>query len=500
MKDKNLILVFFLLLTGLVLRIYNLDKESIWVDEGISVFRANLDPTSLIINLIQNVHPPFYFLNLHYWVGIFRDSELSIRCLSVIFSFFAMGMIYRVGTEIFNKNIGLFSLLLLSISPLHIFYAQEARSYSLMTLLSLLSMYYFLKLLDRQSLKNSTGYVISSGLLIYTHNYGLFIILAQNIYMLTMPLFSKELKFYFKKWMFLQCLLFVLYLPWIRILSKQILKVQEGFWISPPTQNSLIKTFTDYSAHSPLLLLLFVLLAYFSFINIRHDKSKNIFRPRDDFNNWIDMQNLSKIYLLSLWIFVPVLAPFIISKFSTPIYHTRYTISASIPFYILAAKGIYNIGNRYVRHAVIILIVFLSLGGIKDYYSGINKPQWANAARLIERSVYPRDLLMFSPGDAIDTIFNYYSKRNDLLKIPFPPDTKWQNITEENIGELGKAIQEHRRVWFILSFNPERKKLILDKFKSLHYNLAGYWDYSGSGWKGLTPKNLDIYLFEKERP
>ena len=327
----------------------------------------------------------------------------------------------------------------------------------------------------------------------YTHNYGLFIILAQNIFVLTMPLLTKELKLDFKKWLLLQCLLLVIYLPWLGILNKQILLVQEGFWISTPTLNSLIKTLTDYSAHSPLLLLLFVLLSYFSLLHVRKDESKNIFIPRNNLKHWIDMQNLGKLYLLSLWVFVPIIVPFLISKFSTSIYHTRYTISASLPFYILIAKGAYNIGNRYIRPAIISLIILLSLTGINAYYSEFKKPHWAEAVRYIDKTSKPSDLLLFYPGDSIDTGFNYYSKRTDLVKKPFPHETNGNYIEQ-----LKKTLQGHKRIWFIMSYDTLRKKHILDIIKSLQYNLVYFKDYSSSGWQMLLNKTLEIYLFEKK--
>jgi hypothetical protein len=54
------------------------------------------------------------------------------------------------------------------------------------------------------------------------------------------------------------------------------------------------------------------------------------------------------------------LMPFIISRFSTPIYIDKYTIAASVAFYVLVAKGICDIKYRYTQIAVIGVIVALS--------------------------------------------------------------------------------------------------------------------------------------------
>jgi mannosyltransferase len=179
-KIKNNYILITILFLGLILRIYNLGTESFWCDEGFSSMISRSSLFQIAQQTSQDSHPPLYYFILHYWINLFGVTEFSIRFLSVIFGFFAILMIYMVGTLIFNKNVGIISSLILALSAFHIYYSQEARMYSLMTLLTLLSIYFFIKLINGGSFKFIIGYILSSILLMYTHYFGLVMRLSDN--------------------------------------------------------------------------------------------------------------------------------------------------------------------------------------------------------------------------------------------------------------------------------------------------------------------------------
>jgi len=261
------ILIIVILFLGFLLRIYDLSAESLWMDEcdSIRIIRTGL--SGIFTYSTNSVNPPLYFIILHFWVRLCGESEFTLRFPSVIFGVLSIIMIYKVGSKIFNKKTGLLSALLLTLSLFHIQYSQEARDYSLMVLLALVSMYFFIALLRGVKTARLAGYIISSILLMYTHFYGLFIILVQNIYFVSTFMVMKEkYKLNFKTWSFLQGLLAVLFLPWIYVLMKQVLAIQEGYWIPIPTIHSIVETFLTYSADSKTLLIYFLLLLFFSMI------------------------------------------------------------------------------------------------------------------------------------------------------------------------------------------------------------------------------------------
>lgn len=188
---KTVTVIFLIVILGFMLRVYQIGRESLWLDKGAAVRTAQLSPEEIINKISGNYHPPLYFI-LHGWIAITSDSEFSVRLLSALLGTFSIFMIYMVGRLLFDQTTGILAALLLSLSRFNIFYSQETRMYSLLALLTLLSMYYFLRLIQENSLQNKVGYILFSTLLIYTHNVGLFIIIAQNLYCLIFLLPSKN--------------------------------------------------------------------------------------------------------------------------------------------------------------------------------------------------------------------------------------------------------------------------------------------------------------------
>jgi len=120
---------------------------------------------------------------------------------------------------------------------------------------------------------------------------------------------------------------------------------------------------------------------------------------------------------------------------------------------------------------------------ICKYYTKINKEQWRDVAYYINTDANDGDLILFNAGYT-QLPFNYYSKRTDLIKKPFPKIGK--QVNEENIKELEPTVEGHRRVWVILSHSRDEKELISKKLIEAY----SFWfqkEYTG----------IKLYFFEK---
>ncbi|HOY60921.1 MAG TPA: glycosyltransferase family 39 protein [Candidatus Woesebacteria bacterium] len=117
-----------ILLIPLGLRLLSLN-QSLWLDEAISANVVKNYSYSDIITKFSpsDFHPPLYYLTLKAWTSIFGYSEISLRFPSVIFSLITIYLVF--------KFFGFWPSLLLAFNPLYLYYSQEARMYSLVTLL-----------------------------------------------------------------------------------------------------------------------------------------------------------------------------------------------------------------------------------------------------------------------------------------------------------------------------------------------------------------------------
>lgn len=163
-----------------VLRIYNIEQKNLWFDEIYSWHISEGSIEQIVAETSGDIHPPFYYLVLKLWISFFSDSIFSMRMLSVLFGLLSMIFIYGLSNKIFkNTSVTITVLLLYAISPVNIYYSQEARMLSLNLFLCAGSVYYFFELLSETSFANRMLYFTFTLLAIYTHYFSLLIFFTE---------------------------------------------------------------------------------------------------------------------------------------------------------------------------------------------------------------------------------------------------------------------------------------------------------------------------------
>ena len=101
-------------------------------------------------------------------------------------------MIYVLGRQLFNEEVGLVAALILALSSFNIQYSQEARMSQPYGLAGSPLHVLLHTFLTEEHRCHSAGYVVSTTLLLYTHIYATFVVIAQNVYLLTLLFLSRE--------------------------------------------------------------------------------------------------------------------------------------------------------------------------------------------------------------------------------------------------------------------------------------------------------------------
>ena len=263
LRNNYLILIIFL--AGLALRLYSLGSESIWYDEAYSVDISSKD----IIDIVRTVmgdnyeaNPPLYYILLHLWTGLTGNSEFSLRLLSAAMGSLCIVAVYALGKKMFNKNTGLVAALILSVSVYHIQMSQEARGYTLNVLLTIVSFYSLYTAVSKKNTKYTALYIVSTILLLYTHYYGIFILIAQNVFFLTVYLYNRGKKNTgFVRWVLIQAVILISFIPAIRRLLIYRSDSLGSLWITEPTIERLGEYAVSYAGN-------FYLLVIFSFFTV----------------------------------------------------------------------------------------------------------------------------------------------------------------------------------------------------------------------------------------
>ena len=450
LKDNYLIILIFIV--GVIPRFYDLGGESVWYDEAVSITVSKLGFADIIKWVFDNpaeTNPPFYYMILSFWVPVFGDSEFIARVPSAVLGSLSIFAVYAVGKLLYNKKTGLVAALILATSVFHIRYAQEARGYTLMVCLMLVSYYCLLQLTIKNRTMYAAAYVASTALLVYTHYYGVMIILAQNIFCLTLLIKYKKIgELGIGGWFKLQVITALFLLPCFVFLAVIALKIQKGFWISEPTSEDIWQYFTIYSG-SIYLLILFLAFSLYSVIGLRKVKdskrAKKSLGPASERPGALGISQGWRLYMLLLWMLVPVVVPFLISLVSSPILIFRYTIGASLAFYLLASNGIGNMNNRWPILAAAGLIVLFSYFNISAYYKTVGKHQWREVMSHIESNARSGDVIVVSPIYERITAA-YYNRRKDIKIVPLVK-------TFPSFEGLGDG-----NIWFVFHAHPESRK------------------------------------------
>ncbi|MDX1413221.1 MAG: glycosyltransferase family 39 protein [Candidatus Promineifilaceae bacterium] len=180
-----LILILIMLLAYAV-RTYALEGQSMWSDEGLSLYRARLSLVDLFKGLIiidgietRDTNPPFYFILLHLLRSLAGESIFALRYSGVLAGFLAVPLMYVIGKVGYERRVGIAAAGLMAISPFHVWQSQVLRNYSLLLLFNLFAVYGLLRFILANH-KNGQRrwlvlWLICSLLGIYTHYFGFFI-------------------------------------------------------------------------------------------------------------------------------------------------------------------------------------------------------------------------------------------------------------------------------------------------------------------------------------
>jgi uncharacterized membrane protein len=112
-----------------------------------------------------------------------------VRLFSVVVGTLSVPLLFLVGRRVLGVKPGLVAALTLALAPFHIYYSQEARMYSLVTLLVLASTYLCLSILEgREDTRRFWSlwvlYVVVTSLAMYTQYYAAFVPVAQTLFVL----------------------------------------------------------------------------------------------------------------------------------------------------------------------------------------------------------------------------------------------------------------------------------------------------------------------------
>ena len=436
------ILLFFIVVLGFFLRVYDLDGKSLWVDEiyTLKVARGGL---------FSDIDGPFNSSPLHglfmqFWINIFGDSEFALRFPSVIFGTLSILMIFFFAKTLYGESVGLISSFLFCLSIFNIDFANQARGYTLFVLVTITSFYCLFNILH--SRRNHMVWIwgLFAGLCIWSHPHGIFAIFAQ-ILIVGVHLRKNALQFLLRQY-YLGVLLILYGLLLLPRSDRMFIGTE---WVTNHANlTELVHVFEAFTSISWSYLLLeypLINLGYRYFIHVFWTLlliwSLIVFwRGLKQSTTGISHIFSAHIFIVT-WLFSMILLPFVVSIIK-PVFFYRFIIAATPAFYILLGKGISSINLKVLKIFVLTFILFSSLSSTYIYYSFVEYEDWRSAAEYVDSIVRPKDKVVISRCFWLDN-FNYYSKKTESSQKPCILDF-WQistsNIWGNRYGHPDKVI------------------------------------------------------------
>jgi len=409
-----LVLIFLAVVAGIFLRFLRLGRLSLWMDEGYTAWLVS-HPVGQIVRLVRaDTAPPLYYLMLRGWVVLFGASEAALRSLSATFSVLTLFVALDVARRFLKRPPALASAAwALALCYFAIWYAREARAYSLMALLILASVDCLLCHLRTDDRRWLIPLAIFFTAALYTHNMA--IAYLASLAPLWLMLSRQPLRRRLADMSITALLIAILYLPWaLGTLPSQIGLIHQGFWVHKPRLADLCTliaellgighfwTWDQWIARFPFpggieygpTLLGILLLAASTVL-------------------WISTIDATKrrqaIALLLAALLPPVLVA-VYSRVSTPLFMDKiFLLSASL-LPILIMFPLENPGRaaRVVALATLLLIGAALLG---FEYEAQNE-DWRGAAAIVEHLPAARRLIVFVSDDG-QLPFDYYYRGPD---------------------------------------------------------------------------------------
>ena len=401
-------MIICILALSFLLRVYKLDSKPVWYDEAVSIAHAE-KPLDFYFTSPRVNYKPVYFLLLKSWVSVFGEEAFPLRGFSLIWGLLSIGLIYKLGKELFDARAGLFSAFLLSISVFHIYHCQQIRQFSLMVFLTLLSCLYFIKFIKKSRIYYLFIVTLANIILINTHPYGLYVCLFEIIFaLLFLPKGAR------KSWIYSQVFLSMFILFWLALPNKEHIK-ELLFWIQRPNFYSLMETIDtfswggvrygldDFKIRSALLgpvkLLSYVNLALLLFGLLVKTKYDN-----------------KRIFFLFLWLVIPISISFLLSRISGySIYAIKHLIIVLPAFYIIIGRGLCHL-KRSLKIIALAIILFLNILPLKVMYNNYFCTDWQKSAEYVKGLAKENEAVIVSTLHEVVPFIYYFKEKRPSLQ------------------------------------------------------------------------------------
>ncbi len=428
----GLVFVGLCVLLGTALRGFHLGTQNFWYDEMESI-RYAVDLS------LRDIHPPTYYYLLR-GALLLGQSEFIVRFVSFIPGVLSIPLAYVIGKRLLSNSAALIATFLVSISPILIWHAQDARMYSQLVFGCLLMVYMYLRALEKNDWKFWAGYILAALLALYTQLYAILLVGTLGLHFL---LFHRR---FITRWFVTNLVLGLAYLPWIIIMigmpeekigGRQISALFRlpynyfafinGYSLGPPIPQLRSLSLDVLAPYRVLIAPIFLISALLFVMGV--DRLRR--------------ESLDKLTLLLGWVFLPVLIAVIIPYLHPSMtFNVRYVLFSVPALLFIFAAGITHSKRRYVGMIFLAIFTFYNAMSLHNntYDPTYAREDVRGAAQYVASEIQPDDHILVA---TVGRIFDWYFTRGNVVVSNVP--------TQPALTLVDQAADGAASLWFVKS-------------------------------------------------
>lgn len=485
------LLIILVLAAGLRINLLFV-RGTFWFDEMFSVHFSRLPWPEALRYAILETNPPLFTLLLRGWLRIADlNSEFWVRFPSLIFGLASIAVLYLLAQKIFSRKVAVISAIFMSLSGLHIFLNTEARVYGLLTLLTIISFYFFHGIFW-QGKKYWPYYGLTNFLLLFSHLTAWFTPLAQLLILALIKPAGQESK----KWRRWHAGIGIVWLAWFipSLISKFHADSLSAWYFDSSAGGefaNLLTLFISGFINANLSSLVFTVLALLFLLALA------LFWQKLKHSREIKDRNF--LILLCLWGILPVLSGSMLGVFVSKFY-VAFTPALYLMMALVIADRLKS-QKQFALTLILILAVFLPAG----YAVASQKVfSWYDYTNYIESRETDNSAVFILPFNDILPLRHYYRGQRPLIGLYLREDNlSW----EERIVRYNWNKQVSDKAELAQWLRKKIAELNLNQVFYLQYTTDYDWVHQiflAEGWtlsKVVKSRGyIDLNLFEFHAP
>ncbi|MGQ9552546.1 MAG: glycosyltransferase family 39 protein [Anaerolineae bacterium] len=385
---------FFACLVALAVRLSHLGRASLWYDETVSAYLAAQPVRDALLHTSLDIHPPGYYLALHFWTLAAGHSEYALAFFSLLFGVLLVALTYALACRLIGRQAALLSAWLAALSAYSIWYSQEVRMYTLGACIAVLFIMATIPVLERGNIGHVIVWAGIGALGLYTLHYFVFVLAFLSLLWLIQAFRSKHLIWH---WLLGHSVLILLYLPWLPTAVHQAIEPPVPAWRSHTPLLTMLRdgTLALFGGEAlptqvwPLAIIALAIALIAPFLTAKHSISA-----------WLLAGGFATPWLVIVTISLAV-----------PLFHPRYLFPFAPMFWLALASSAHLVNPRARVTVAALLLAFIAANSWAQWRAWYDHRYQSDDLRAaiaqLAKEWCPGDAVLINAGYTY-TAFSYY--------------------------------------------------------------------------------------------